>query len=94
MTIEPAVTYEDRARWLSPEIRERIEVSAPCLASFNLEHLWDHVSLHVWPWYAENLWRCVYCTFESRTDPRPVDSWARRRQNHVVTAGEILREFP
>lgn len=62
------VTYEDVASTLAPDIREAIEIAAPCAGGF--EHLWDTVYL-ARSWIPTDAWRCVHCDVVAHTRPVP-----------------------
>lgn len=71
MTLSGFVTYTDVAETLPVDVREAIEIEAPCAGGF--AHLWD------WQWHdaagwtlpeKECHWRCVHCGAVSHTDPR------------------------
>lgn len=84
-------TYRAAVELLPGEIVETIEVSMVCPVAVTGEHLWDHV--YSWQTFRPAFWFCAYCYIKTHTDPRPLDSWARRRVNDVVTASEVLRDF-
>lgn len=84
-------TYQAAVELLPGEIVEAIEVSMPCPCSVDGVHIWDHI--YRWGDFQPAFWFCAYCYVKTRTDPRPINSWARRRVNDVVTAAEVLRDF-
>ncbi len=66
------VTYDDVARWLPTDVRERIECTRPCLSGGR--HDWRHEAIsvtsmdsvvrRVYEW-----WQCDRCEVVVKTDP-------------------------
>ena len=72
------ITYADVAETLRPEIREAIEVSAPCSESATRRHLWDHERSEIVNGWAllvrvDEWWHCVYCGVHATKNPVPVE---------------------
>lgn len=73
MTLAGFVTYDDVAETLPVDVREAIEVEAPCAGGF--AHLWDNQQNWVEQFgkgivRTDEWWQCVHCRAVSHDDPR------------------------
>lgn len=79
------ITYADVAATLPLDVREAIEVSAPCAGG--ALHFWDIEIDWVTNAFGsvvreDRWWRCVYCHVTTHTDPTPA-AVCRERGHHT-----------
>lgn len=94
----PDVTYRAVADGLSAGIRESIELSLPCRQAADGKHAWlweyaDSGTLGRTSYRIDHWWECAYCGTTTSSDPRPLDSFARRHVPDLPNAFEIAEMF-